>query len=113
MGKDAAAVVFSTASSAGRQCAGYVYRSAGSWHFREAVCGIPGQLSPLIGHDATIHLPANCANVRQGASLKAHVVACLNAGTIVHVDGGPTYADTIIWWHEPQGWIAEDFLTGP
>jgi hypothetical protein len=113
MGKDAAAVVFSTASSAGRQCAGYVYRSDGSWHFRQAVCGLPGQLSPLIGHDATIHLPANCANVRQGSSLKAHVVACLNAGTIVHVDGGPTYADTIIWWHEPQGWIAEDFLTGP
>jgi hypothetical protein len=113
MGKDAASVVFSTASSAGRQCVGYVYRSGGRWHFREAVCGLPGQLSPLIGHDATIHLPANCANVRQGSSLKAHVVACLNAGTIVHVDGGPTYADTIIWWHEPQGWIAEDFLTGP
>src|SRR4029077_14301264 len=77
MGKDAAAVVFSTASSAGRQCAGYVYRSDGRWHFREAVCGLPGQLSPLIGHDATIHLPANCANVRQGPSLKAHMVACL------------------------------------
>jgi hypothetical protein len=113
MGKDAAAVVFSTASSAGRQCVGYVYRSDGRWHFRTAVCGLPGQLSPLIGHDATVHLPANCANVRQGSSLKAHVLACLNAGTIVHVDGGPTYADTIIWWHEPQGWIAEDFLTGP
>jgi hypothetical protein len=113
MGKDAAAVVFSTASSAGRQCVGYVYRSDGRWHFRAAVCGLPGKLSPLIGHDATVHLPANCANVREGSSLKAHVVACLNAGTIVHVDGGPTYADTIIWWHEPQGWIAEDFLTGP
>src|SRR6202043_749864 len=37
MGKDAAAVVFSTASSAGRQCVGYVYRSNGSWHFRQAV----------------------------------------------------------------------------
>jgi hypothetical protein len=113
IGKDAAAVVFSTATSAGRQCVGYVYRSDGGWHFRDAVCGLPGQLSPLIGHDAIVHLPANCANVREGASLKAHVVACLNAGTTVHIDGGPTYADNRIWWHEPQGWITHDFLTGP
>lgn len=113
IGKDAAAVVFSTASSARRECVGYVYRSDGRWHFRDAVCGLPEQLSPLIGHDATVHLPANCANVRAGSSLKAHVVACLNAGTIVHIDGGPTYADNRIWWHEQQGWIAHDFLTGP
>lgn len=113
IGKDAAAVVFSTASSAGRQCVGYVYLSDGRWHFRDAVCGLPGQLSPLIGHDATVHLPANCANVREGPSLKAHVVACLNAGTRVHIDGGPTYADNRIWWHEQQGWITHDFLTGP
>ena len=113
IGKDAAAVVFSTASSAGRQCVGYVYRSDGRWHFRDAVCGLPEQVSPLIGHDATVHLPANCANVREGPSLKAHVVACLNAGTTVHIDGGPTYADSRIWWHEQQGWITHDFLTGP
>jgi len=113
IGNDAAAVLFSTASTAGRQCVGYVYRSNGSWHFRDAVCGLPGQVSPLIGHDATVHLPANCANVREGPSLKAHVVACLNAGTTVHVDGGPTYADGRLWWHENQGWIAHEFLTAP
>jgi hypothetical protein len=113
MGKDAAAVVFSTASSATRQCVGYVYRIDGRWHFRDAVCGLPEQLSPLIGHDATVHLPANCANVRNGASLKAHVVACLNGGTTIHIDGGPAYADGRIWWHEKDGWIAHEFLTGP
>lgn len=113
VGQGAAAVVFSTASSTGRQCVGYVYRSGGRWHFHDAVCGLPDQLSPLVGHDATVHLPANCANVRDGASLKAHVVACLNAGTTIHVDGGPTYADSRLWWHETQGWIAHDFLTGP
>ena len=113
IGKDAAAVVFSTANSAARQCVGYVYRSEGRWHFRNAVCGLPDQLSPLIGHDATVHLPANCANVRVGPSLKAHVVACLNDGTIIHIDGGPTYADSRLWWHETQGWIAHEFLTGP
>jgi hypothetical protein len=113
VGKDAAAVVFSTAAVAGRQCVGYVYRSGGRWHFHDAVCGLPGQLSPLIAHDATVHLPANCANVRQAASLQAQVVACLSGGTTVHVDGGPTYADGRLWWHEPQGWIAHEFLIGP
>jgi hypothetical protein len=113
MGKDAAAVVFTTANSAARQCVGYVYRIDARWHFRDAVCGLPEELSPLIGHDATIHLPANCANVRAAASLKAHVVACINGGTIIHIDGGPTYADGRLWWHEKNGWIAHDFLTGP
>jgi hypothetical protein len=113
MGKDAAAIVFSTASSATRQCVGYVYRANGSWRFLDALCGLPDQLSPLVGHDATVHVPGNCANVREAASLKAGVIACLKDGNAVHLDGGPTYADSRIWWHEPQGWIAHDFLTGP
>jgi hypothetical protein len=113
VGQDAAAVVFSTAAVAGRQCVGYVYRSGGRWHFHDAVCGLPDQLSPLVARDATVHLPANCANVRQAASLKARVVACLNGGTTIHVDGGPTYADSRLWWHEQQGWIAHEFLTAP
>jgi hypothetical protein len=113
IGKDAAAVVFSTASPAARQCVGYVYRIDGHWHFRDAVCGLPEQLSPLVGHDATVHLPANCANVRDGASLKARVLACVNDGIIVHIDGGPTYADGRLWWHEKNGWISHDFLTAP
>jgi hypothetical protein len=114
LGQDAAAVVFSTAAAAaGRQCVGYVYRTSGRWQFHDAVCGLPDQLSPLIGHDATVHLQANCANVREAASLKGHVVACLNGGTTIHVDGGPTYADGRLWWHEAQGWIAHEFLIGP
>ena len=110
LGQNAAAVLFSTANSGGRQCVGYVYRSGGSWHFVDAVCGLPGQLSPLVGHDATVHVPGNCANVRDGASLRAAVIACLKDRTTVHVDGGPTYADGRLWWHEKQGWIAQDFL---
>jgi hypothetical protein len=113
VGQDAAAVVFSTATSAGRQCVGYVYRSGSGWHFLDGVCGLPDQLSPLVAHDATVHLPANCANVRERASLKAHVAACLNDGTTIHIDGGPTYADSRLWWHERQGWIAHDFLVIP
>jgi hypothetical protein len=113
MGKDAAAVLFSTAGSAGRQCVGYVYHSGASWHFLDAVCGLPGQLSPLVGRDATVHVPGNCANVRNQASLNGTVVGCLHDGTTVHIDGGPNYADGRVWWHEARGWMAHDFLTGP
>jgi len=112
IGKDAAAVVFSTANSSGRQCVGYVYRSDGHWHFLDAVCALPDQLSPLVNHDATVHVPGNCANVRDAANLKGGVVACLNDGSTVHIDAGPTYADGRLWWHQPQGWMAHDFLTG-
>jgi hypothetical protein len=111
VGQDAAAEVFSTAESAGRQCVGYVYKSGGRWHFLDAICGLPGQLSPLVGSDATVHVPGNCANLRSGPSLKAGVIACLHDGASVHIDGGPTYADGRLWWHEKRGWIAHDFLT--
>jgi hypothetical protein len=113
LGENAAVVVFSTAGSGGRHCAGYLYRSGGRWNFLDAVCGLPGQLSPLVGHDATVHVPGNCANVRSAASLTAAVVACLRDGTVIRIDGGPTYADGRLWWHEKHGWLAHDFLTGP
>jgi len=113
VGQDAAAVLFSTASSGGRQCAGYVYRSGGGWHFLDAVCGLAGQLSPLVGHEATVHVSGSCANLRDRASLNAGVVACLADGAQVHIDGGPTYADGRIWWREKRGWIAHDFLKAP
>ena len=113
MGQDAAAVLFSTAGTSGRQCVSYVYRASNSWHLLEATCGLPGQLSPLVGHDATVHVPGNCANVRDQASLNGTVVGCVHDGTTVHVDGGPNYADGRLWWHEAHGWVARDFLTGP
>jgi len=113
VGQNAAVVLFSTASSGGRQCAGYVYRSGSGWHFLDAVCALPGQLSPLVGRAATIHVPGSCANLRDRASLNAAVVACLYDGTQVNIDGGPTYADGRIWWHEKRGWIAHDFLKTP
>jgi hypothetical protein len=113
LGQEAAAVLFSTAGSGGRQCVGYVFHSGASWHFLDAVCGLPGQLSPLVGRDATVHVPGNCANVRDQASLNGTVVACLHDGTTVKIDGGPNYADGRLWWHETHGWMAHDFLMGP
>jgi hypothetical protein len=113
VGQNAAAVVFSTASTGGRRCAGYVFHRDDSWHLLDAVCSLPDQLSPLVGHDATVHVPGSCANVRNAASLTAHVVSCVHDGTAVHIDGGPTYADGHLWWHESLGWMAHDFLVGP
>lgn len=113
IGKDAATFVFSTAHLGGRECAAYVYQKSGSWHVQDAACALPDQLSPLVGHDASVHVPGNCANVRDAASLQARVVTCLNDGSTVHVDGGPIYADDFMWWHTDRGWMAHDFLVGP
>jgi hypothetical protein len=113
LGQGAAAVIFSTAKTAGRECAGYVVQSNGAWQLVNAVCGLPNQVSPLIGRDATVHVPGNCANARSAAGLSAGVLNCLYDGSSVHVDGGPTYADNLIWWHTDKGWIAHDFLVGP
>jgi hypothetical protein len=113
IGTDAAAIVFVTAKSGGRQCVAYVYQKNGAWHLQDAGCALPGQLSPLLGHDATVHVPGSCANVRNGASLEARVVACLADGATVHVNGGPVYADDFMWWQTDKGWMAHDFLVAP
>lgn len=109
-GQKAAAFLFSTAHSGGRQCAGYVYQGPDGWHLLSALCGLPGQVAPLAGHDAKVRVPGNCANARSAPSLQGGVVACLYDGTAVRVDGGPTYADSRMWWHVSKGWIAQDFL---
>jgi hypothetical protein len=113
VGQNAAVVVFSAASSGGKQCAGYVFHQNGGWHLLDTVCALPGRISPLVGHDAIVHVQGKCANVRNAASLQAGVVACLANGTTVHIDRGPTYADGRLWWHEAQGWMAHDFLVAP
>ncbi|HEX3630608.1 MAG TPA: zinc-ribbon domain-containing protein [Candidatus Dormibacteraeota bacterium] len=114
MGQGAAAIVFSTAQTGGRQCVSYLVQRSGAWQLLDpVVCALPGQVSPLVGHDAAVHVPGNCANVRDGASLKGGVVACLRDGTTVHVDGGPAYADGLIWWHTSTGWMAHAFLVAP
>lgn len=112
-GRAAAAIVFSTAATGGRECAAYVVQSGGKWRLLDTACGLPGQVSPLVGHDATVHVPGNCANVRDAASLKATVVTCLHDGTTIRIDRGPVYADGFIWWHSSKGWMAHDFLVGP
>jgi len=110
VGTHAAAVVFSTASSGGRECAGYVFQRASGWQLLDVVCGLPNRLSPLLGRDATVHAASLCAHVRSGPGLSSPVVGCLPDGTVIHLDGGPTYADGRLWWHEKAGWMAHDFL---
>lgn len=113
IGKDAAAIVFVTAQSGGRQCVAYVYHKSGGWHLQDAACALPGQISPLVGREAIVHVPGSCANVRDDASLAARVVTCLRDGTTVHVVGGPIYADDFMWWRTDKGWMAHDFLVAP
>ena len=113
IGDGAAAIVFSTAATGGRECAGYVVRNAGTWRLLGTQCGLPGQVTPLVGRNATVRVPGNCANVRDTASLKASVVACLNDGAAVKIDHGPVFADGLMWWHLSKGWMAHDFLVGP
>lgn len=114
LGQGAAAFVFSTAKTGGRECVSYVEQSNGAWKSVGSVlCGLPNQVSPLVGRDATVHVPGNCANVHAAASLQGGVVTCLSDGTAVRVDGGPTATDGFIWWHTAKGWIAHDFLVGP
>jgi hypothetical protein len=112
-GQSAAAIVFSTAAKDGRECVAYVVQSAGKWRPLSSVCGLPGQVNPLVGHDATVHVPGNCANVRESPSLQASVTTCLHDGTTIKVDGGPVYADGLLWWHLSKGWMAHDFLVAP
>jgi len=114
VGQAAEAIVFSTARSGGRQCVSYLVQKNGAWQLLGTVlCALPNQVSPLVGHDATVHVPGNCANVHASASLQGGVVACLYDGTTIHVDGGPVYADGFLWWHTSKGWMAHDFLVAP
>lgn len=114
IGQGAAAVVFSTARSGGRECVSYLVQKNGAWQpLGTVLCALPNQVSPLVGHDATVHVPGNCANVHAGPSLQGGVVTCLRDGTTVHVVGGPTYADGFVWWHTNKGWMAHDFLVAP
>ena len=110
MGESAAAVLFSTAKSGGRQCAGYVYQSGNQWHFLDAVCGTLGQVAPLPGRPATVHIRGNCVNMRSSPGLKAAVVGCAYDGTAVTLTGGPAYADGHLWWRAQHGWLAHDYL---
>jgi hypothetical protein len=114
IGQGAAAIVFSTARSGGRECVSYLVQKNGAWQpLGSVVCALPNQVSPLVGRDATVHVPGNCANVHSGPSLQGGVVICLRDGTTVHVVGGPIYANGLVWWQTSKGWMAHDFLVAP
>jgi hypothetical protein len=114
IGQAAAAIVFSTAHSGGRECVSYLVQKNGAWQpLGSVLCALPNQVSPLVGRDATVHVPGSCANVHAGPSLQGGVVTCLRDGTTVHVVGGPIYADGFVWWQTSKGWMAHDFLVAP
>src|SRR5579864_267393 len=110
IGQAAAAVDFSTATSGGRECVGYVVQQSGAWKLLNATCALPGHVAPMVGRNATVHIPGNCARVRTIPSLSGGVAGCLYDGTTVSVSGGPVYADNLMWWQTNKGWMAHDFL---
>jgi hypothetical protein len=110
LGQAAAAIDFSTAQSGGRECVGYVVQNNNAWQFVNAICGLPGQVTPMVGRNATVHVPGNCARVRTAPSLQSGVAGCLYDGTAVKISGGPVYANSLIWWQTNRGWMAQDFI---
>jgi hypothetical protein len=110
IGQNAAAVVFSTAKTGGQECVGYVAQQGGAWQPVSTACGAPGTVSPLVGQNATVHVGASCANARSSPGLQGGRLVCLYNGSPVHVDGGPSLADGLLWWHTNRGWIAQSFL---
>ena len=108
-GLNAAAVEFSLGD--GRACAAYLTKERGAWQAVAARCAPAAQLAPMVGRKDTVHVPGNCANVRNSASLSGSVVACLGDGTAVTLDAGPDAGAGHLWWHlRGLGWMAQEFL---
>lgn len=112
-GQSAAAILFSSTRSGAQQCVGYVAQSSNAWQLVSADCAAPGQVAPLLGQTATVHVSGSCVNVRDRPSLQGGVLSCFSNGSAVHVDGGPTFADGLLWWHVTKGWISHTFLVAP
>ncbi|HYM49595.1 MAG TPA: hypothetical protein VET65_03370 [Candidatus Limnocylindrales bacterium] len=105
------AAVLQFAAPAGRACSAYLSKETGAWRAVDAVCAPASQLSPLVGHPATVQVGSSCAHVRRAPSLSGGVVTCLNDGTRVALDGGPTAGNGLLWWHvQGIGWMAQPFL---
>lgn len=89
-------------------CYIYVYQDSAGWHFYEAVC-TQNDWVPERGHGMVT--PGPCGNVREAPSLQARVIKCLPERTDLNLDGGPTWADSHMWWDiKDSGWMAHDNL---
>ena len=106
-------------SGAGGVCFIYTVEDAAGWRFLDMVCAGPesGVMWPDRGEFDYVQITGGgCANIRDAAGLTGRVVACLAAGTMVTIDGGPNYVvepqgASHVWWHiSGKGWIAHDFL---
>jgi hypothetical protein len=96
----------------GSPCWVFLFEDAGGWHYVNAGCAQARGYVP--GPGDRVFVNPGCANVRDAPGLSAKVLACLNNGTVVDVDGAPTFVDGHIWWHlAGHGWMAHDFLVAP
>src|SRR5438105_8599469 len=113
VGTDAAAFAGGSAcgSCGSSSCSVFVYRDAAGWHYVNSICSQVEGYGPGRGDHVFV---SGCANVREGPSLSATVLACLANGTQVDVDRAPLYQHQHIWWHlVGRGWMAHDFLVAP
>jgi hypothetical protein len=105
------------------ECFIYTVTYGAAWHFLDMGCAHAesGVSYPGVGSiDYVFNTGSSCANVRSTAGLSGKVVRCLKAGTVVTIDGGPTYvveaAPRIshLWWHlQGMGWMAHEYLILP
>lgn len=102
-------------------CGLYLIGSASAWHTFDRYCSQIAAF-PAVGATGVVSLgmgETGCVNVHDSPSLSGRVVACLQAGTTVQTDDGPTYAPnssndaaTQYWWHlAGQGWMVHRYLT--
>jgi hypothetical protein len=101
-------------------CGLYLIGGGSAWQTFDAECR-QGAAVPAVGASLVVSLgmgETGCVNVHDSPSLSGRVVACLQAGTAVQIDDGPTYtpngsgdAATQYWWHlAGKGWMVHRYL---
>jgi len=76
------------------------------------VTSIPWPLA--VGAQVIVSTESDCLQVRDEPGLAAVPIDCLDNGTEVVINAGPTERDAFTWWRlEGLGWVAGEFLAYP
>ena len=106
-----------------RGCAAYVSMFDTGWHWDDVVCKSHSPVFPSVGVDGVVAGyigDTGCVNIRRTAGRAGAIVGCLNFGSKVTIDGGPTLlpeSDSSLeltdrlWWHlQGLGWMVHRYL---
>ncbi len=78
-----------------------------------------GELTSLpwplaVGDDVVVAVDSECLQVRDQPGLAAVPIDCLDDGTPVTINAGPTDRDGLTWWRlAALGWVAGNWLRYP